>query len=73
MLYLIKLSSEPRPQSNSLSFDEVETVSGGVLPIVVAYWSIGIASTALAAGSAWVAGATVGYAANRDSDSSGDS
>lgn len=43
-----------------LSFQEVEEVGGGFIPIVVAYYSIGIASTALAAGCAFVAGARLG-------------
>lgn len=49
-----------------LSFDELVQVDGGVIPIVVAYYSIAIASTALAAGAAFVASAQVAYSANRD-------
>ena len=49
-----------------LSLEEVELTNGGIFPIVVAYYSIAIAGTALAAGSAFVAGAKLGYAANRE-------
>ena len=49
-----------------LSFDEVDNVNGGFIPIIVAYYAIAIAATALAAGVAFVASAELGYAANRD-------
>ena len=49
-----------------LSFDEVDNVNGGIIPIIVAYYAIAIAATALAAGVAFVASAELGYAANRD-------
>lgn len=49
-----------------LSFDDIGAVDGGIIPIVVAYYSIGIAATALAAGAAFVASAQLAYSANRD-------
>ena len=49
-----------------LSFDEIDGVNGGIIQIYIAYYSIGIAATLLAAGAAFVAGAQLGYSANRD-------
>ena len=52
-----------------LSSADIEQVSGGPLPLIpIAYAGITLSATVLVAGYAWVAGATVGYAANKQSN-----
>jgi hypothetical protein len=46
--------------------DEVDAVGGGIIPIVVAYYSIGIVGTLYVGAQASLAAMRLGYAANRE-------
>jgi lactobin A/cerein 7B family class IIb bacteriocin len=47
-----------------LSFGEVEWVNGGIVPIVAAYYAIGIVGTLYVGAYAGLASMRLGYAAN---------
>lgn len=50
-----------------LADTEIDFISGGFLPLIpIAYAGIALSATVLVAGYAWVAGATTGYAANKE-------
>lgn len=66
--FAIPVLSEHNSPNNGiqeLSFDEIDMVDGAAIPIIVAYYSIGIAVTFLVSGAGFVAAAQLGYFANR--------
>ena len=66
MSYMDQTAFAPAGGIQELNFDEVETVAGGWIPIVVAYYSIGIVGTLYVGAQAALAAMHLGYAANRE-------